>query len=86
MEPDTGATDIATATAIPIVRPMAMALATGTLPEATGTRLIRRYMGVAPISRIVPIGALIAAHTRTALRSLTYRCYSVSGATPIVSS
>jgi hypothetical protein len=31
--------------------------------EVTGTRPIRPYMGVPHIGRIVPIGALIAAHT-----------------------
>lgn len=77
--PDTGATAIATATAIPMATalPLALGLATATLAEATatlaevtatlaevtGTRPILPYMGVAHIGRIVPIGALIAAHT-----------------------
>jgi len=50
-----------------------LAQVTATLAEATGTLPIRPYTGVAHIGRIVPIGAPIAAHTRTALRSLTYR-------------
>jgi hypothetical protein len=70
------ATPIDTATVIPMAMAMALPLALGlglatatlaevtaTLVEVTGTRPIRPYMGVPHIGRIVPIGALIAAHT-----------------------
>ncbi len=89
------ATPIATVMAIAMVTAIPTALATAlvlalatatvaevmaTLVEATDTRLIRPYMGVAHMWHLVPIGALIAAHIRAALRSLTYRSHRLTKA------
>ena len=69
-------TAIPTATAL-VLATLAEALATATLAEATVTALaeatamrpIRRYMGLAHIGHVIPIGALIAAHIRDSASS-----------------